>query len=105
MVKEIKTETASVDTVVKKTPREKGSALHAIYAGPNLPGIGLFHWAVFRNGYPKNVQDLMNKFPWTAALFVPVKETAAARIALQDVTSPLSILSARLLKAFSKKEA
>ena len=105
MEKDIKTEAAAVAAGAKKTPKEKAAALHTIYAGPNVAQAGLFHWAVFRNGYPPNVQELMDKFPWVGAMFVPVGEAASARIALQGATSPLSILSARLLKAFAKKEA
>ena len=111
MAEKVKNETAAAKETAPKTtaapaakPAARKTPEHLIYAGPTIAKRGLFHWAVFRGGLPAFALEMLKEYPWAAALFVPVADTAAAKRELTDPASALAVLSARLKNELETKK-
>lgn len=62
-----------------------------VYIGPSMEGVVMTSTA-FAGGYPPRVQNLLNKEPYMADLFVSVTALAESRKTLRDPESRLNLL-------------
>ena len=63
-----------------------------VYVGPTLSEGRLSFAAVYINGLPVHVQEIVDAHPWFKQLFVPVSELDMAVKATKDKGSYLNIL-------------
>lgn len=70
-----------------------------IYVGPSLPKAKLPQFAVFANGYPQYVEDLMDKCPSLKTLIVPTSKVQKAR---RDLTVKGTLLNSMAAKVLSE---
>lgn len=79
---------ATAESKPKTTAKKQTAPTGPVaYIGPNLPGGKLFQFAVFRNGKPAYVQQLIEECSALKFLFVPVSRLSVARQKLSDKTS------------------
>ena len=62
-----------------------------VYIGPSMEGVVMTGTA-FAGGYPPRVQNLLNKEPYMADLFVSVTALAESRKTLRDPERRLNML-------------
>lgn len=58
-----------------------------IYVGPNLGNGRLAQYTVFKEGIPKHLDDVVEKYPLITELFVPVPNLAVAQAKIATVGS------------------
>lgn len=72
----------------KKTPgdkqintplKTKAAKQRLIYCGPNVPGIGLQQFMVFKGGYPEHLKKHLQACPAIQELCVPVSDFAKGK--------------------------
>lgn len=66
----------------KETPAEP-----LIYCGPSFPGGELQQFSIYKNGIPKNVEEIKKECPAITHLFKPVSQLAATRVNFGKVGS------------------
>ncbi|MFF2794979.1 hypothetical protein [Lysinibacillus xylanilyticus] len=71
--------TEQVDDADKKT-KENGQQL--IYVGPQVKGVQRF--SVFKGGYPKHLENHLEKCPAFKQLFVPIQKLNEVQMSLND---------------------
>ena len=59
-----------------------------VYIGPSFPGGKLKQYAVFSNGLPKWVEELIEKKPVFGAAFIDTRNLSDAMRALSDPDRP-----------------
>lgn len=64
------------------TDTEKNSAV--VYCGPGIKKYGLTRFAIFKNGYPANVQKAIDEVEEVGKMMVPVSKLGEYRKKIQQ---------------------
>ena len=88
---EEKKETTVKVPKVEKSRRKEPFDKTVMYVGPTIAGR-ITGNTTFKNGKPKAVEEIVQKYPYFEKLFVPLGEIADARRQLADKDSYLAVL-------------
>ncbi|MBG9756398.1 hypothetical protein J2B92_17190 [Lysinibacillus sphaericus] len=105
-------ENASTEQVGDAIKKAKGNALgeqanntiktekneQLIYVGPPVKGVQRF--SVFKGGYPKNLEEHLEKCTAFKQLFVPIQELTTVQMRLNDSSTVESMFYNKVIEYF-----
>ncbi|MGC7929807.1 hypothetical protein ACP3VS_14395 [Lysinibacillus sp. VIII_CA] len=84
-----------VGDAIKKTKEQQEQL---IYVGPQVKGVQRF--SVFKGGYPKNLEEHLEKCTAFKQLFVPIKELTTVQMRLNDSSTVESMFYNKVIEYF-----
>lgn len=90
-----KTSPEKVGDAIKKTKEQQ---IQLIYVGPQVKGVQRF--SVFKGGYPKNLEEHLEKCTAFKQLFVPIQELNMVQMRLNDASTVESMFYNKVIEYF-----
>lgn len=91
-------EKASPEKVGDAIKKTKEQQIQLIYVGPQVKGIQRF--SVFKGGYPKNLEEHLEKCTAFKQLFVPIQELNMVQMRLNDASTVESMFYNKVIEYF-----
>jgi len=90
-----KASSEKVGNAIKKTKEQQEQL---IYVGPQVKGVQRF--SVFKGGYPKNLEEHLEKCTAFKQLFVPIQELTTVQLRLNDSSTVESMFYNKVIEYF-----
>ncbi|WCH46384.1 hypothetical protein [Lysinibacillus sp. OF-1] len=91
-------EKASPEKVGDAIKKTKEQQKQLIYVGPQVKGVQRF--SVFKGGYPKNLEEHIEKCTAFKQLFVPIQELNMVQMRLNDSSTVESMFYNKVIEYF-----
>ncbi|MCE4044559.1 hypothetical protein LXM56_10515 [Lysinibacillus fusiformis] len=91
-------EKASPEKVGDAIKKTKEQQIQLIYVGPQVKGVQRF--SVFKGGYPKNLEEHLEKCTAFKQLFVPIQELNMVQMRLNDASTVESMFYNKIIEYF-----
>lgn len=91
-------EKASPEKVRDAIKKTKEQQIQLIYVGPQVKGVQRF--SVFKGGYPKNLEEHLEKCTAFKQLFVPIQELNTVQMRLNDASTVESMFYNKIIEYF-----
>ncbi|MGE6601515.1 hypothetical protein ACQKEY_07295 [Lysinibacillus fusiformis] len=84
-----------VGDAIKKTKEQQ---IQLIYVGPQVKGVQRF--SIFKGGYPKNLEEHLEKCTAFKQMFIPIQELNTVQMRLNDSSTVESMFYNKVIEYF-----